>query len=184
MLTALKSPLERERLWFRLRNLLPRLRGWKQELLAATNLAPHAELDVTIIRANGQRVPLGCVGRRVVTNAGVGAIVDAFQNTFELENFNWHDSGTGSTAENVTDTTLVTPAGPARVSGTQSEPATNQYRSVATISYTGTANIVEHGLFSASSGGTLFDRTVFSAVGVNNGDSIQFTYTLTVNAGG
>ncbi|MFN7341553.1 MAG: hypothetical protein ACK5VI_10800 [Opitutia bacterium] len=170
--------------WWKVRNLRNRLRGWKQELIAATNLAPHAELHMAVIRANGQRVELGRVGRRVVTNNGVAAIVDAFQNTFELENFNWHDSGTSSTAEAVGDSVLGTAAGPARVSGTQSEPATNQYRTVATISYTGTASIVEHGLFSASTAGVLFDRTVFTAVGVNNGDSIQFTYTLTVNAGG
>lgn len=180
----LAAAARREALWFKLKNLPNRLRGWKQELMAATNLAPHAELSMTLIRANGQRVEFGRVGRRVVTNNGVAAIVDAFMNTFELENFNWHDSGTGSTAEAVGDAALVTPAGPARVSGTQSEPATNQYRSVATISYTTTQSIVEHGLFSASTAGVLFDRTVFSAVGVNNGDSIQFTYTLTVNAGG
>jgi len=31
---------------------------------------------------------------------------------------------------------------------------------------------------------TLLDRTLFSAVNVVNGDSIEFTYTLTVTAGG
>jgi len=30
----------------------------------------------------------------------------------------------------------------------------------------------------------MFDHRVFSAVNVNNGDSIQFTYTLTINSGG
>jgi hypothetical protein len=36
----------------------------------------------------------------------------------------------------------------------------------------------------AASAGTLWDRRVFSAINVVSGDSIQFTYTLTVNNGG
>jgi len=43
--------------------------------------------------------------------------------------------------------------------------------------------VTEHGLFNASSAGTLMDRTVFSAINVVNGDSIQFTYELTATAG-
>jgi hypothetical protein len=98
------------------------------------------------------------------------------------------------------DTALVTAAGTARVSGTQSNPSANQYKSIATISFTSSLSIVEWGLFSASSSGTLWDRRWFntsgapattatgsltaSAIGVNSGDSIQFTYTLTINAGG
>lgn len=169
---------------FRLRNSRHRLRGWKQELTHLAQIGPSAALFLTLIRADGTRLPLGLVSRRLVTTAGVNAMVDAFQNLFELENFNFHDSGTGTTAEAIGDTTLVTPAGHARVSGTQTEPAANQYRSQATVAYTSTLAITEHGLFSAASGGTLLDRSVFSAVNVNNGDSIQFTYTLTINAGG
>ena len=102
----------------------------------------------------------------------------------DINTFNFHDSGTGAVAENVTDTALGTPAGPARVAGTKSVPATNQYRSVATIAYTATLAITEHGLFSASTAGTLWDRSVFAAVNVVSGESIQFTYTLTLTAGG
>ena len=36
----------------------------------------------TLIRANGKRVDYGVLSRRVVTNAGVNAVVDAFQNLF------------------------------------------------------------------------------------------------------
>jgi hypothetical protein len=98
------------------------------------------------------------------------------------------------------DTALVTASGLARVSGTQSNPTANQYKSVATVTYTSSLAIVEWGLFSASSSGTLWDRRWFNTAGapatqaaaaltaapinVNNGDSIQFTYTLTINAGG
>lgn len=165
---------------YQLKNLIHRLRGWKQELYALNSIGLVSELRVNHSRYGD----LGVVSRRLVTNAGVGFLVDAFQNLVETEVINFHDSGTGTNAENVSDTVLQTPAGPARVSGTQSEPATNQYRTVATIPYTGTLAITEHGIFTASSGGTLWDRSVFSAINVVNGDSIQFTYTLTVNAGG
>jgi hypothetical protein len=55
---------------------------------------------------------------------------------------------------------------------------------VATFNFTSTLAITEWGLFSASTSGTLWDRRTFSAINVANGDSIQFTYTLTVPAGG
>ena len=80
---------------------------------------------------------------------------------------------------------MGTAYGGARATGTQSTPgSTNIYRSVGTVSFTSTLAITEHGLFTASSGGTLFDRSVFSAINVLNGDSIQFTWELTLPAGG
>ena len=142
-----------------------------------------SELSAILIKADGTRIDMGVISRRVVTNAGVAFLANCFTNTAEPENMNFHDSGTGVAAEAVGDTT-ITPAGPARVSGTQSNPTSNQYRTVATISYTATLAITEHGLFSASTAGTLWDRSVFTAINVVNGDSIQFTYTLTINAGG
>lgn len=171
-------------LWFRLRNLPHRARGWKQELAHLAQIGPSAALSLVLLRRDGTRLVLGLVSRRVVTTAGVNAMVDAFQNLFELENFNFHDSGTGVAVEASADTALQTPSGGARVSGTQTEPAANQYRTQATLAYTSTLAITEHGVFSAAAAGTLLDRSVFSAVNVNNGDSIQFTYTLTINAGG
>lgn len=154
-----------------------------KKLLVTRGMEFASELSAKLIKADGQVIDYGVVSRRVVTNAGVTFLRDCLMNTVEPENINWHDSGTGAVAENVTDTT-ITPAGPARVSGTQSTPASNQYRSVATVSYTGTLAITEHGLFSASTAGTLWDRSVFTVINVINGDSIQFTYTLTINAGG
>jgi hypothetical protein len=126
----------------------------------------------------------GTISRRVVTNAGVAALANAFLNTFEPELFNFHATGTGTTAEAVGDTALVTETG-TRVAGTQSSPAGGQYRTVATVSYGASLAITEHGIFSQlASGGTLWDRSVFAAINVINGDSIQFTYTLTITAGG
>jgi hypothetical protein len=68
-----------------------------------------------------------------------------------------------------------------RATGTRSAPASNQFASVGTVTFDASAAITEHGLFSqsATGGGTLWDRTVFSVINVVNGDSIQFTYTGT-----
>lgn len=148
-------------------------------------VAPEARLFAKVIRANGEIVDMGLIGMKVVTTVGVNFIADAFQNLEEVETFNYHDSGTGATAEAVGDTALVTKVETGRTTGTQGEGASaNIYQTVGTISYTATRSIVEHGIFSATpSGGTLLDRTVFASIGVDNGDSIQFTYELTLPAG-
>lgn len=128
---------------------------------------------------------LGVVSRRVVTDAGVGFLTDAFQNITEIELMNFHASGTGAVAEAVGDTALGAEV-EARETGTQSEPAANQYRSVATHTYAAAFAITEHGIFNqlVVAGSVLWDRSVFAAINVGNGDSIQFTYTLTSNSGG
>jgi hypothetical protein len=98
---------------------------------------------------------------------------------------NFHDSGTGTIAATSTDSGLGTQAGPAtRATGVQTNPATNQYRSVGTIAYVSTLAITEWGIFSANTAGTMWDRRVFSAINVVSGDSIAYTYTLTGTAGG
>jgi hypothetical protein len=123
----------------------------------------------------------------LVTTAGVDYMATDFASgsaSPHIGGFNYHDSGTGTTAASTSDTGLQTGTGNARVAGTQSTPSANVYQSVATLSYTASAAITEWGLFSASSSGTLWDHRVFSAINVNNGDSIQFTYKLTIAAGG
>ena len=56
----------------------------------------------------------------------------------------------------------------------------NIYQSVATIAYTGTRSITEWGIFTTSTGGSLFSRKTFAAKSVVNGDSIAFTWNLTL----
>jgi hypothetical protein len=136
---------------------------------------------------NGGRMEdLGLLGMRVVTDAGVAFLVDDWDgDTTDITTMNYHDSGTGGTAENQTDTTLVTQAGPTtRATGTKSQPSANVLQSVGTIAYTGTLGITEHGLFSqAAQGGVLWDRTLFTVINVVSGDSIEFTYQCTLTAG-
>lgn len=151
-----------------------------------------SELSVRA-RIDGQWINYGVVCRRVVTNAGVAYIVDDWDGGANIiDNLNYHGVGTGGTAEAVGDTALVTESTTAlnpdstRATGTKSQPAANQMQTVGTVTFDASAAITEHGIFSqaATGGGTLLDRSLFSAINVASGDSIQFTYTLTLNAGG
>jgi hypothetical protein len=141
-------------------------------------------LSLKVIRADGHTEDLGLVSVKKITTAFRDYIVDSLQNstTSPLDAFKYHASGTTNTAESNTDTALVAEV-ESRVSGTQIEGATADiYKSVATVQYTATRAIVEHGIFSASTSGTLMDRSVFTTINVDNGDSIQFTYEATFNA--
>ena len=130
----------------------------------------------------GRRV----IKHRVVTDAFVAFVVDQLQaedSTFG--DFKYHDSGIGVGAEAAGDTALGTPWGGSRDTGTQIEGATgNIYKSVATTTYNATKAITEHGLFLASSAGTLMDRTVFSAINVVSGNAVEWTFQITFSSGG
>lgn len=166
------------------------IKGWIAENVVARIaryfglLAAIGKLEATLIRADGTKVNYGVLSRRVVTTAFVNFVTDQLQTeTSVFGDFKYHDSGVGTTAENASDTAIETTDGESRATGTQTESAANAYRSVGTISYTTTKAITEHGLFNDVTAGTLMDRSVFAAINVVNGDSIQFTYTLTLTAG-
>lgn len=190
----------RRPLGWQLRNMLRWAFWWgllsnffAKQLSALTGIPTlTAELRIRIMRRDGTTEDYGVVSRRVVTDAGAAAIIDAFTNTFELETFNYHGAGTGTGSESASDTALGTESttvldpNSTRATGTQSQPAANQYRSVGTLFFDGDAAITEHGLFSqsATGGGTLLDRSVFAVLNLGEDDSIEFTYTLTANSGG
>jgi hypothetical protein len=180
---------------WRLRNLRNLWRGARRIAAAKAMGIGHVygALFITVTRGNGEVVPYGLASLRVVTDVGVGYIVDAFQNSVELENMKYHGYGTGATAESASQTALVTElttqyaSDSTRPTGTTTEGATaNIYRTVATLSPDtgGTIAITEHGIFSASSSGVMLDRSVFSAVNLVAGsDSMTTTYDLTFPSG-
>ena len=165
---------------------------WIARRLAAVPVITSA-LSLRVLHADGGVTDLGVVCRRVVTDVGVGYIVDAFQNSVELENMKYHGFGTGTGAEAAGDTALGTElttqyaTDNVRPTGTTTEGATaNIYRTVATLSPDsgGTIAVTEHGVFSASAAGVLLDRSKFSAVNLVAGsDSLQATYELTLTSG-
>ena len=153
----------------------------------------HAQLFLTVFRADGDRLPYGLASVKLVTDAGVDFIVDAFQNTTEIELFNFHGIGLGSTAEAATETALVTELTTqynpdnTRATGTQGEGAsTNIYQTVGTNTVDATVLLREHGILTqaATGGGTLLDRSLFALITLDSGDSLQSTYELTVASGG
>lgn len=152
-----------------------------------------SELALRLFKANGRIIDYGVVSYRVVTDVGVAFLVDDWDaNGQDISTMNFHGVGTGTTAEAVGDTALVTESTTAlnpdstRATGTRSQPAANQYRTVGTLTFDASAAITEHGILSqaATGGGSLWDRSVFSAVNLASGDSLQSTYTCTVNSGG
>jgi len=151
------------------------LRGWRIIVATVFNIPTfYGRLYVRLRKASGEWVEYGLVSCRVVTTAFVELMVDQLQTeTSVWGDFKYHDSGVGVTGAAVGDTDIETTDGESRVAGTQTENAANIYESVGTIAYTTTKAITEHGLFNAASGVTLLDRHTFSAINVENGDSIK-----------
>lgn len=151
-----------------------------------------SNLQARFVRKDGKVINFGVVSRRVVTTAGVTFLcADWNTGTNDITTLNYHGCGTGTTAEAIGDTALVTECTTAlnpdstRATGTKSNPSGNQLQTVGTVTFDASAAVAEHGIFTqaATGGGTLWDRSQFSAINVASGDSIQFTYTVTFNGG-
>jgi hypothetical protein len=120
-----------------------------------------------------------------------------------LARFKYMDSGTSSTAATDGDTALNSPCqttgGISRASATLSNnqtATTGNHAAIlkyaGTITYPGSYAVTEWGLFDSAgsltgsganqyySGGNLMDHKVFSAVNVNQNDTITFNYSLTL----
>lgn len=141
----------------------------------------------------GRRDNYGIVARRVVTTAGVNYWSSYLAGGAQVPaNWKYHGLGTGTTAEAVGDTALVTElttqysTANTRATGVQSNPSANVDQTQATNTVNAAVAITEHGIFTqtAAPGGTLLDRSVFAAVNLASGDGLQSTYQLTSSAGG
>jgi hypothetical protein len=152
----------------------------------------YGSLYLTHIKASGEVVELGLASMRVVTTAGVNYLVGTFAGTGATTNIKYHGIGTTNTAEASTDTALVAESTTAlnpdntRATGsTTTGGSSNVYRTVGTLTADATIAAVEHGVFtqSATGGGTLWDRSIFSTVTLASGDSLQATYDCTFAAG-
>ena len=159
---------------------------------------PHfyGSLFLTHLKSSGERVDLGLASMRVVTTAGVAYLAaDMASGANDINLFRFHGIGTGSTAEAVGDTALVTESTTAlnpdstRATGSQASATVGNnatYTTVGTLTADGAIAAVEHGIFTqaATGGGTLWDRSVFSVVNLASADSLQATYVCTFNSGG
>lgn len=94
--------------------------------------------------------------------------------------------GTGTTAVQLTDTTLGGEV-ESRTTGTGTRTTTSTtndtYQVTGTVTATTSRTIGEAGLFDAASSGNLFVRGVLAAtVSLSSGDSIAFTFTVQVTS--
>jgi len=155
---------------------------------------PIGHLWLSAFRRDGSMQDFGLVSCRVVTDTGVGFIVDAFQNLVELENMRFHGLGTSSVAEAVGNTGLTTElttqysTANTRPTGSLGEKSGDPktYETTATITVSAGVAATEHGIFSqaATGGGVMLDRSVFTVVNLLSAESLAATYQITFPSGG
>jgi|TARA_R110000744_G_scaffold298823_1_gene408365 hypothetical protein len=114
----------------------------------------------------------------VVVTAGKNYIADRMKNNTTVMSHMAIGTNTGSAA--VGNTALGAETG--RVSLTSTNVTNNAVAYVGSFpAGTGTGAITEAGILSASSGGTLLCRTVFSVINKASGDTLGITWTITVS---
>lgn len=159
----------------------------QEEGYGGAALKAHTELVARHLDKDGKEIGRRVVKDRVVTNVFVKAIVDVLQGAsgkFDL--YKWHCYGSGTDAEAAADTALEHMiANTSALAGSQTQGgSSNIYKSVCTITSTGTHAITEHGLFDTSAPGIMMDRTLFAVINVTSGDKIEFTFQITFSSGG
>lgn len=155
-------------------------------------LIGESSLAVQVLRVNGEHEYWGVVSHKVITDAAVAVFIDALQGMASINTWNYHGAGTGTNAEQASDSTLQTElttqyvVNNTRPTGLVSEPAVNQYRTQATITVDASVTIQEHGVFSqaATSGGILLDRSLTGGQALASGDGLLATYMFQLASGG
>ena len=119
----------------------------------------------------------------LVTNAGFAGVASRINGAGAEAVFNYIAIGIGTTAADVTDTTLeseITTDGGARAVATASRVTTDVSNDTAqlvvTFNFSGSFAITESGVLNDAAAGTLLARQVFSAINVASGDSLQVTW--------
>jgi len=114
----------------------------------------------------------------LVVTAGKAYVADRMKNNSST--MSHMAVGSGTTAAAAGQTALGTELG--RVSLTSTTVSSNVVTYVATFAAgTGTGAVTEAGILTASSGGTMLCRTVFSVVNKGSADSMTITWTVTVS---
>ncbi len=154
----------------------------------------ESEEDAAFVKAHRPKLPNSYrqVIDHVVTDDFVEFVIDQLiTETSAFGDFKYHHSGTGTNAENATDSALQTPELDARTVGTQVEDSSKVYKSIATETFDDTAAIIEHGLFNTAgaggppvTGGILMDRTKLgAALNVVATNQVEWTFKLTLASG-
>jgi hypothetical protein len=116
----------------------------------------------------------------IFTTAGEELVANQMDSGTAAAITNWYVAqGTGAGTAAKGDTTLFTEASEARVTTTDSQPTASQNRYVGTITADGTKTVTNAGIFDAATVGNMLLKSDFVGIGVDSGDSIQFTFTIT-----
>lgn len=116
----------------------------------------------------------------IITNGGRAQIAGYISNTVSQLTTYYGNVGTGAGTAAVTDTSLFTEVGSARIAITPTRVTTSvtndtgQY--VFTFTATGSTNVTNAGYFTASSAGTLMQKSDHATIPLLAGDSIQYTF--------
>lgn len=149
---------------------------------------------------NGIKDPAGVIGYATITLRGPdGKIKDRSSNIVvtvgkyhiaaELADPGGQNSmshmeiGTGTTPQDVADTTLETPLSRLPFDSKTQGTGTEANRVIYTTAWApgvGTGIITEAGMFNASSGGTMMARTTFGAKDKGASDSLTITWTIII----
>jgi len=140
---------------------------------------PIGHLWLSAFRRDGSMQDFGLVSCRVVTDTGVGFIVDAFQNLVAEAVGN-----TGLTTELTTQYSTANTRPTGSLGEKSGDPKT--YETTATITVSAGVAATEHGIFSqaATGGGVMLDRSVFTVVNLLSAESLAATYQITFPSGG
>lgn len=117
----------------------------------------------------------------LVVNSGLAFIASRMKDT-TADAMSHMAVGSGTTAADPADTALETQIG-SRVALTSTTVTANETEYVASFAAgVGTGAITEAGIFNADTSGTMLCRTVFSVVNKGADDTLQITWTITINA--
>lgn len=123
--------------------------------------------------------------RNLIVDAGLAGLASRINGDGSEAAFTYLAVGVGTGAAAAANTTLgteITDSGLARAAATASRTTTTVANDTAKLSktwtVTGTKAVTEVGALNAGAAGTLLGRQVFTAVNVNNGDSLQIDYSF------
>ena len=143
-------------------------------------MSVRGRLSVVLRDADG-KVKQSQEIQNLVVNSGLAFIASRMKDTTDAA-MSHMAVGSGTTAAAAGNTALETQIG-SRVSLTSTTVTANEIEYVATFSAgTGTGAVTEAGIFNASTSGTMLCRTVFSVVNKGADDTLQITWTITLNA--
>jgi hypothetical protein len=145
-------------------------------------------LSAQVQKTDGTFKDYGLVSVREVTTNFAIRLVDAMLTSGDvIDNFNQHKMGSGSTAETSGDSALISQqVGAQGATGNAAAThgsSSNVYRTIGTLTAGSAYGCREHGVFNASTGGIMLDRSLVTNIDLNTDDVVTWTYELTINAG-